>query len=74
MEQPSKLEDVLKLRRTALGLSQERLGKKIEVSGSAVSGWENGTRRPSVSLVPELSAALEMDAESLAQLVISSSR
>lgn len=39
---------VSKLRK-ALGLSQEELGKRVGVSGSSVSLWEDGKRNPSKS-------------------------
>jgi len=68
------LEQVLRRRRIAMGLNQERLAKKVGVTGAAVSGWENGARVPRAASVPDLSAALQIDVETLANLVMSASR
>ncbi len=45
-------------RRKELGLTQQALAKKLNVSFQAVSKWENGTFCPDVNILPSLAATL----------------
>ena len=44
--------------REARGMTQQALAEKLNVSGKAVSKWENGRGYPDISLIPPLSRAL----------------
>lgn len=47
-------------RRTALGLTQKELGKKIQMSESTISLYESGKRFPDLDTLKRLSEALEV--------------
>ena len=55
---------VYALRKNA-GLSQNELGKKLGVSGKAVSKWENGNAKPHLDTITKLAALFEVSADSL---------
>ncbi len=48
----------IKERRTKLGLTQEALGKRLNVTGKAVSRWERGVGFPDIQLMEPLAKAL----------------
>ncbi|MBQ8719104.1 MAG: methyltransferase domain-containing protein [Clostridia bacterium] len=52
-------------RRRMLGLTQQALAEKLNISFQAVSKWENGTSYPDVTLLPPLAAALDISIDSL---------
>ena len=52
-------------RRKALGLTQQALAEKLNVSFQAVSKWESSTTCPDVSLLPALAAALQTSIDAL---------
>lgn len=52
-------------RRKSLGLTQQALAEKLNVSFQAVSKWENETSCPDVALLPQLAAILEVSIDSL---------
>ena len=52
-------------RRKVLGLTQQSLAEKLNISFQAVSKWENGTSYPDVTLLPQLAAALNLSIDSL---------
>lgn len=52
-------------RRKALGLTQEQLGERLNVTGQAVSKWETAAALPDVLLLPELCRALEISFDEL---------
>lgn len=56
---------LIRRRRKELGLTQEALAAHIHVSAKAVSKWERAAGLPDASIVPALSQALGMSAESL---------
>ncbi len=58
---------LIRQRRKELGLTQEALANRIHVSAKAVSKWERGAGMPDASIVPALSDALGLSAESLLQ-------
>lgn len=51
--------------RKAKGLSQERLGEIIGVSGQAVSKWEKADSLPDITIIPDLCEALEVTSDEL---------
>jgi transcriptional regulator with XRE-family HTH domain len=48
---------IMELRRV-LGLTQEQLGQQVNVSGQAVSKWENGDSLPDIALIVRLAGIL----------------
>ena len=46
----------IRTNRQRLGLTQEKLAEKLNVTPQAVSKWESGTGMPDIALLPELSA------------------
>ncbi len=57
--------EMIRARRRALGLTQAELAGRIHVSAKAVSKWERAAGMPDASIVPALSTALGLSAESL---------
>ena len=57
--------EILIQRRKQLGLSQESLAEKIQVSRQAVSKWETGEAMPDMTKLMALADALEMTLDSL---------
>ena len=47
-------------RRKSLGLTQQALAEKLNISFQAVSKWENGTSYPDVTILPILAANLKV--------------
>ncbi|MBR5366119.1 MAG: helix-turn-helix transcriptional regulator [Clostridia bacterium] len=64
MEQKEIAKRILE-RRKALGLTQEQLGERLNVTGQAVSKWETAAALPDVLLFPELCRALELSFDEL---------
>lgn len=60
-----KLGDVIRERRNALGLSQEELAEKLDVSRQAVAKWESGKSFPASERLLELCRVLDIPAEQL---------
>ena len=56
---------LIRQRRKELGLTQQTLADRIHVSAKAVSKWERAAGMPDASIVPALSKALELSADSL---------
>ena len=52
-------------RRKSLGLTQQALAEKLNISFQAVSKWENGTSYPDITVLPKLAAALKVSIDSL---------
>ena len=55
----------IKERRTQLGLTQEALGKRLNVTGKAVSRWERGVGFPDIQLMEPLAKALGVSVSQL---------
>ena len=55
----------IKERRTKLGLTQEALGKRLNVTGKAVSRWERGVGFPDIQLMEPLAKALGVSVSQL---------
>lgn len=58
---------LIRKRRQELGLTQAALAERIHVSAKAVSKWERAAGMPDASIVPALSQALGVSADSLLQ-------
>lgn len=56
---------LIRSRRQELGLTQAALAERIHVSAKAVSKWERAAGMPDAAIVPALSAALGVSANSL---------
>ena len=52
-------------RRKALGLTQEQLAARLNVSPQAVSKWETDASHPDVELLPALAEVLETTVDAL---------
>src|SRR5208282_1736791 len=65
MKVNTKLGDVLRERRRALGLTQRALAKKLGVKGSHVAYLESGQRKPSLALLGRLVDTLGLDGQQL---------
>jgi len=52
-------------RRRSLGLTQQMLAEKLNITFQAVSKWENGTSYPDITVLPELAAILKVSADAL---------
>ena len=52
-------------KRKSLGLTQQALAEKLNISFQAVSKWENGTSYPDVTILPLLAATLKVSIDSL---------
>ncbi|MCD8180778.1 MAG: AAA family ATPase [Firmicutes bacterium] len=50
------------------GLSQNKLGELLGVSGKAVSKWETGKSKPHIDMIKRLSAVLDADVNTLLDL------
>lgn len=51
--------------RTKKGLTQQELADMINISNKAICKWETGRGCPDITLLPELSKALEIDIQSI---------
>lgn len=54
------------------GLSQTQLGKQMFVNNSTVARWESGSRLPDAAMIARLAKCLDVDANTLFQLVLQS--
>jgi transcriptional regulator with XRE-family HTH domain len=61
----SRLGELLKTRRAALGLTQRSLAQKLRVEPSHVAFIENGQRKPSLKLVARIADVLGLDRQEL---------
>ena len=52
------IHEIIRTRRTALGLTQEQLAGKLGVSAPAVNKWERGNSYPDITLLPVLARLL----------------
>ena len=60
-----KINDVIRTRRQALGLTQEALAERLGVSGPAVNKWEKSLNYPDITLLPTLARVLGVDLNTL---------
>lgn len=59
------MNEVIRARRRALGLTQEQTAQRLGVSAAAVSKWELGASYPDVTLLPALARLLGIDLNTL---------
>lgn len=59
------LNDVIRTRRQALGLTQEGLAARLGVSAPAVNKWERSIHYPDITLLPALARVLGVDLNTL---------
>lgn len=52
-------------KRKALGLTQQQLAERLNVSFQAVSKWENGAAYPNIEILKDLSAVLDVSADEI---------
>lgn len=52
-------------KRKALGLTQQQLADKLNVSFQAISKWENGTRYPHIEILKDLATALDVSVDEI---------
>ena len=52
-------------KRKSLGLTQQKLAEKLNVSYQAVSKWENGTTYPDVTMLPQIAGILNISIDAL---------
>lgn len=57
--------EILKERRTSLGITQEELAKELNVSRSAISNWEIGRNYPDIQTLIDLSKILDVSLDFL---------
>lgn len=60
-----KINDIIRTRRQALGMTQEALADKLGVSPPAVNKWERALNYPDITLLPTLARTLEVDLNTL---------
>ena len=54
----NKIGSIISSKRKALGLTQQNISERLNISYQAVSKWENGTSYPDLELLPRLAAIL----------------
>lgn len=59
------MNQIIRERRKALGLTQEEVADYLGVSAPAVNKWETGKSYPDITLIPVLARLLQTDANSL---------
>ena len=59
-----KINEIIRTRRTAQGLTQEALAQLLGVSAPAVNKWEKGLNYPDITLLPALARILGEDMDS----------
>ncbi len=56
-----KINEIIRERRLAKGLTQEQLATFLGVTAPAVNKWEKGTSYPDITLLPTLARVLDTD-------------
>ena len=62
-----KIGSIIKEKRTKLGLTQDDLAKKLQVSRSTISNWEINRNYPDIKLIVNISNILEIPLKELLQ-------
>ena len=52
-------------KRRALGMTQQQLADKLNVSFQAISKWENGTTYPNIEILRDLAIVLEVSVDEI---------
>ncbi|MDO4442529.1 MAG: helix-turn-helix transcriptional regulator [Slackia sp.] len=60
-----KINEVIRVKRLELGMTQEQVATRLGVSTPAVNKWERGASYPDITLIPALARLLETDANTL---------
>lgn len=60
-----RIHEIIRARRTELGLTQEQLASRLGVSAPAVNKWERGNSYPDITLLPVLARTLGVDLNTL---------
>lgn len=60
-----RIDQIIREKRKALGLTQEQVAERLGVSTPAVSKWETGSTYPDITLLPALARLLETDLNTL---------
>lgn len=60
-----KINEIIRQRRTALGLTQEQVANALGVTAPAVHKWEKGASYPDITLLPALARLLDTDLNTL---------
>lgn len=63
------LGEAIQAHRYRRGLTQEKLGKRLDVSTATVHGWEAGKKRPKAPNVPPLAKELGISSTKLFGLI-----
>lgn len=53
----------IKRLRSAAGLSQYDLSKKLDVHPAAISGWERGTRQPDLDMIKKIAGVFNVSTD-----------
>lgn len=61
----TKIGNFIMAKRKALGLTQQQLADKLNVSFQAVSKWENGTTYPNIEILRDLAIVLEVSVDEI---------
>ena len=60
-----KINEIIKEKRTAKGLTQEEIATYLGVSTPAVNKWEKGVSYPDITILPALARLLKVDLNTL---------
>ena len=60
-----KINEIIRIRRLELGLTQEQLAQRLGVSAPAVNKWERAGSYPDITLLPPLARTLGVDLNTL---------
>jgi transcriptional regulator with XRE-family HTH domain len=67
---PLPLSDLIKERRTTLGLTQQQLADALQVVPESIGYWERRKRRIELDRVPRLAAVLRLDEQDVSRLAL----
>lgn len=61
----TKIGSFIMAKRKALGMTQQQLAEKLNISFQAVSKWENGTTYPNIEILRDLAIVLEVSVDEI---------
>jgi len=64
------LSELIKQRRTTLGLTQQSIADTLQVTPESIGLWERQKRRIDLNRVPRLAAVLELDQQDVCRLAL----
>ena len=56
-------------KRKALGMTQQQLAERLNVSFQAISKWENGAAYPNIEILKDLSTVLDVTVDEILRVV-----